>query len=69
MPAFIKRPENIRPRYPEDEGLLVGKRLPVSQTNENILENRILKMEEVISTNLTFQELSKYLFLLFIYLL
>ncbi|XP_034439530.1 coiled-coil and C2 domain-containing protein 2A-like [Hippoglossus hippoglossus] len=46
VPAFIKLPENTRPRYLEDEGLYVGKRPPMSQTNENILENRILKMEE-----------------------
>lgn len=37
----------MKPRYLEDEGLYVGERPPVSLTNENILENRILKMEEV----------------------
>lgn len=42
----------MEPRYLEDEGLYVGERPPVSLTNENILENRILKMEEVISTNM-----------------
>lgn len=36
------------PRYLEDEGLYVGERPLVSLTNENILENRILKMEEVM---------------------
>ncbi|XP_041646484.1 coiled-coil and C2 domain-containing protein 2A isoform X2 [Cheilinus undulatus] len=41
-----KLPENIKPRYLEDEGLYVGKRPPVSRINENIMENRILKMEE-----------------------
>lgn len=42
----------MKPRYLEDEGLYVGERPPVSLTNENILENRILEMEEVISNNM-----------------
>ncbi|XP_029987360.1 coiled-coil and C2 domain-containing protein 2A isoform X3 [Sphaeramia orbicularis] len=42
----LKLPENIKPRYLEDEGLYVGERPPVSRTNENIMENRILKAEE-----------------------
>lgn len=46
-----KLPENMMPRYLEDEGLYVGERPPVSLTNENILENRILKMEEVTLFN------------------
>ncbi|KAK2907561.1 coiled-coil and C2 domain-containing protein 2A isoform X2 [Channa argus] len=46
VPTAVKLPENMKPRYLEDEGLYVGKRPPVSLTNENILENRILKMEE-----------------------
>ncbi|XP_060934901.1 coiled-coil and C2 domain-containing protein 2A [Limanda limanda] len=46
VPTSIKLPENMRPRYLEDEGLYVGKRPPMSRTNENILESRILKMEE-----------------------
>ncbi|XP_039985612.1 coiled-coil and C2 domain-containing protein 2A isoform X2 [Xiphias gladius] len=46
VPTSIKLPENMEPRYLEDEGLYVGERPPVSLTNENILENRILKMEE-----------------------
>ncbi|XP_072246111.1 coiled-coil and C2 domain-containing protein 2A [Leuresthes tenuis] len=46
VPASVKLPENMKPRYLEDEGLYVGERPPVSLTNENILENRILKMEE-----------------------
>ncbi|XP_031724303.1 coiled-coil and C2 domain-containing protein 2A isoform X1 [Anarrhichthys ocellatus] len=45
-PTSIKLPENMKPRYLEDEGLYVGERPPVSPINENILENRILKMEE-----------------------
>ncbi|XP_054458283.1 coiled-coil and C2 domain-containing protein 2A [Anoplopoma fimbria] len=46
VPTSIKLPENMKPRYLEDEGLYVGERPPVSITNENILENRIMKMEE-----------------------
>ncbi|KAM9849276.1 coiled-coil and C2 domain-containing protein 2A [Aulostomus maculatus] len=46
VPMSVKLPENMKPRYLEDEGLYVGKNPPVSLTNENILENRILKMEE-----------------------
>ncbi|KAM9761680.1 coiled-coil and C2 domain-containing protein 2A isoform 3-T3 [Menidia menidia] len=46
VPTSAKLPENMKPRYLEDEGLYVGERPPVSQTNETILENRILKMEE-----------------------
>ncbi|XP_026201331.1 coiled-coil and C2 domain-containing protein 2A isoform X2 [Anabas testudineus] len=46
VPTSVKLPENMKPRYLEDEGLYVGERPPVSLTNENILENRILKMEE-----------------------
>ncbi|XP_034386922.1 coiled-coil and C2 domain-containing protein 2A isoform X2 [Cyclopterus lumpus] len=45
-PTSIKLPKNMQPRYLEDEGLYVGERPPVSLTNENILENRFLKMEE-----------------------
>ncbi|XP_068449249.1 coiled-coil and C2 domain-containing protein 2A-like isoform X1 [Clinocottus analis] len=45
-PTSIKLPKNMQPRYLEDEGLYVGERPPVSLTNENILENRVLKMEE-----------------------
>lgn len=51
VPTSNKLPENKKPRYLEDEGLYVGVRPPVSLTNENILENRLLKMEEVISAN------------------
>ncbi|XP_076582587.1 coiled-coil and C2 domain-containing protein 2A isoform X3 [Chaetodon auriga] len=46
VPTSVKLPENMKPRYLEDEGLYVGERPPVSLTNENILENRILKTEE-----------------------
>ncbi|XP_012716702.2 coiled-coil and C2 domain-containing protein 2A isoform X3 [Fundulus heteroclitus] len=46
VPTSVKLPENMKPRFLEDEGLYVGERPPVSLTNENILENRILKMAE-----------------------
>ncbi|XP_029904845.1 coiled-coil and C2 domain-containing protein 2A isoform X2 [Myripristis murdjan] len=46
VPTSCKLPENMQPRYLEEEGLYVGERPPVSATNENILENRILKQEE-----------------------
>lgn len=48
VPASGKLPENVRPRYLEEEGLYVGERPSVSLTNQNILENRILKQAEVI---------------------
>ncbi|XP_041861355.1 coiled-coil and C2 domain-containing protein 2A [Melanotaenia boesemani] len=48
VPTSVKLPENMKPRYLEDEGLYVGERPPISVTNENILENRILKMKEGI---------------------
>lgn len=48
VPASSKLPENVRPRYLEEEGLYVGERPPVCLTNQNILENRILKQVEVI---------------------
>ncbi|XP_016386999.1 coiled-coil and C2 domain-containing protein 2A [Sinocyclocheilus rhinocerous] len=46
VPASSKLPENVRPRYLEEEGLYVGERPPVCLTNQNILENRILKQAE-----------------------
>uniref|UniRef100_H3BVM0 Coiled-coil and C2 domain containing 2A n=1 Tax=Tetraodon nigroviridis TaxID=99883 RepID=H3BVM0_TETNG len=46
VPNSIKLPGNKKPRQLEEEGLCVGKRPAVSQINENILENRILKTME-----------------------
>ncbi|XP_068174546.1 coiled-coil and C2 domain-containing protein 2A isoform X2 [Antennarius striatus] len=46
VPTSLKLPENVKPRYLEDEGLYVGERPPVSLTNENLLENRFLRVEE-----------------------
>ncbi|CAM4682986.1 unnamed protein product [Leuciscus chuanchicus] len=46
VPASSKLAENVRPRYLEEEGLYVGERPHVCLTNQNILENRILKQGE-----------------------
>ncbi|XP_075901549.1 coiled-coil and C2 domain-containing protein 2A isoform X3 [Nelusetta ayraudi] len=46
VPTSIKLADNVKPRYPEDEGLYVGERPPMSRANENIVENRLLKTEE-----------------------
>ncbi|XP_009694196.1 PREDICTED: coiled-coil and C2 domain-containing protein 2A-like [Cariama cristata] len=47
VPASEKMPRNMQPRYLEDEGLYTGERPFVSQSNQNILENRILRQEQV----------------------
>ncbi|KAG7277508.1 hypothetical protein CRUP_030670 [Coryphaenoides rupestris] len=47
VPSSRKLPADAQPRYLEEEGLYVGERPPVSPSNENILENRVLKQEEV----------------------
>lgn len=47
MPASEKMPRDMQPRYLEDEGLYIGERPFVSQLNQNILENRILRQEQV----------------------
>ena len=46
-PSSRKLPDDAQPRYLEEEGLYVGERPPVTPSNENILENRVLKQEEV----------------------
>ncbi|XP_043918517.1 coiled-coil and C2 domain-containing protein 2A [Protopterus annectens] len=46
VPTSQKVPENMQPRYLEDEGLYVGERPAVSLVNQNILENRMLKQQE-----------------------
>ncbi|XP_065733741.1 coiled-coil and C2 domain-containing protein 2A [Phocoena phocoena] len=45
VPMYKKLPENVQPRYPEDEGLYIGARLEVPRTNQNIVENRLLMQE------------------------
>lgn len=47
MPTSEKMPGNMQPRYLEDEGLYTGERPFVMQSNQNILENRILRQEQV----------------------
>ncbi|NWH25422.1 C2D2A protein, partial [Grus americana] len=46
VPASEKIPGNMQPRYLEDEGIYTGERPFVSQSNQNILENRILRQEQ-----------------------
>uniref|UniRef100_A0A8D0FQX3 Coiled-coil and C2 domain containing 2A n=1 Tax=Strix occidentalis caurina TaxID=311401 RepID=A0A8D0FQX3_STROC len=46
VPTSEKMPGNMQPRYLEDEGLYTGERPFVSQPNQNILENRILRQEQ-----------------------
>ncbi|NWH62113.1 C2D2A protein, partial [Geococcyx californianus] len=46
VPASEKMPRDMQPRYLEDEGLYTGERPFVSQSNQNILENRILRQEQ-----------------------
>ncbi|XP_029446608.1 coiled-coil and C2 domain-containing protein 2A isoform X2 [Rhinatrema bivittatum] len=46
VPASQKVPENMQPRYLEDEGLYIGERPVMSLANQNILENRILQQEQ-----------------------
>ncbi|CAL8310367.1 unnamed protein product [Lota lota] len=46
VPSSRKLPDDAQPRYLEEEGLYVGERPPVTPSNENILENRVLKQEE-----------------------
>ncbi|XP_066487937.1 coiled-coil and C2 domain-containing protein 2A [Tiliqua scincoides] len=46
VPASLKVPENMQPRYLEDEGLYTGERPAVSPSNQNIVENRLLRQEQ-----------------------
>uniref|UniRef100_A0A4X2JQR3 Coiled-coil and C2 domain containing 2A n=1 Tax=Vombatus ursinus TaxID=29139 RepID=A0A4X2JQR3_VOMUR len=45
VPIYKKIPENMQPRYLEDEGLYTGERPIVPQINQNIMENRLLIQE------------------------
>ncbi|XP_063165692.1 coiled-coil and C2 domain-containing protein 2A isoform X1 [Candoia aspera] len=47
VPPSLKVPENMQPRYLEDEGLYTGERPVVSLSNQNIVENRILRQEQL----------------------
>ncbi|XP_069833527.1 coiled-coil and C2 domain-containing protein 2A [Dendropsophus ebraccatus] len=46
VPPSMKVPENMQPRYLEDEGLYIGEKPKVSRANQNLLENRILQQDE-----------------------
>ncbi|XP_054855261.1 coiled-coil and C2 domain-containing protein 2A isoform X2 [Eublepharis macularius] len=46
VPASLKVPDNMQPRYLEDEGLYTGERPAVSLSNQNIMENRLLRQEQ-----------------------
>ncbi|XP_039607444.1 coiled-coil and C2 domain-containing protein 2A isoform X1 [Polypterus senegalus] len=46
VPTSQKVPQNMKPRYLEEEGLYVGERPEVSFTNQNILENRLIQQDE-----------------------
>ncbi|XP_058526273.1 coiled-coil and C2 domain-containing protein 2A isoform X1 [Ochotona princeps] len=45
VPTYKKLPENVQPRFLEDEGLYIGARPQVARTTENIMENRLLVQE------------------------
>ncbi|KAI5945893.1 Coiled-coil and C2 domain-containing protein 2A [Manis javanica] len=45
VPTYQKLPENVQPRFLEDEGLYIGARPEVPSANQNIMENRLLKQE------------------------
>ncbi|KAK2494792.1 hypothetical protein MC885_008459, partial [Smutsia gigantea] len=45
VPTYQKLPENVQPRFLEDEGLYIGARPEVPRANQNIMENRLLKQE------------------------
>uniref|UniRef100_A0A8C3YRA8 Coiled-coil and C2 domain containing 2A n=2 Tax=Catagonus wagneri TaxID=51154 RepID=A0A8C3YRA8_9CETA len=45
VPTYKKLPENVQPRFLEDEGLYTGVRPEVPPTNRNIMENRLLTQD------------------------
>ncbi|XP_023389695.1 coiled-coil and C2 domain-containing protein 2A [Pteropus vampyrus] len=45
VPTCKKLPENVQPRFLEDEGLYIGTRPEVPRTAQNIVENRLLEQE------------------------
>ncbi|XP_074085863.1 coiled-coil and C2 domain-containing protein 2A isoform X2 [Macrotis lagotis] len=46
VPTYKKIPENMQPRYLEDEGLYTGERPVVPRISQNIMENRLLIQEQ-----------------------
>ncbi|XP_021115919.1 coiled-coil and C2 domain-containing protein 2A isoform X1 [Heterocephalus glaber] len=45
VPICEKLPENVQPRFPEDEGLYTGARPEVTRANQNVAESRLLRQE------------------------
>ncbi|XP_027944104.1 coiled-coil and C2 domain-containing protein 2A [Eumetopias jubatus] len=45
VPTYKKLPENVQPRFLEDEGLYTGARPEVPRACQNIMENRLLMQE------------------------
>uniref|UniRef100_A0A8C2YIM5 Coiled-coil and C2 domain containing 2A n=1 Tax=Chinchilla lanigera TaxID=34839 RepID=A0A8C2YIM5_CHILA len=45
VPTYKKLPENVQPRFLEDEGLYTGARPEVARASQNIAENRLLRQE------------------------
>ncbi|KFO25778.1 Coiled-coil and C2 domain-containing protein 2A [Fukomys damarensis] len=45
VPTYKKLPENVQPRFPEDEGLYTGARPQVTRSNQNVAESRLLRQE------------------------
>ncbi|XP_054564055.1 coiled-coil and C2 domain-containing protein 2A [Eptesicus fuscus] len=45
VPTYKKLPENVQPRFLEDEGLYIGTRPEVPRAMQNIVENRLLAQE------------------------
>ncbi|XP_007948277.1 coiled-coil and C2 domain-containing protein 2A [Orycteropus afer afer] len=45
VPTYKKLPENVQPRFLEDEGLYIGERPEMPRRNQNIAENRLLVQE------------------------
>lgn len=47
VPTWKKLPENVQPRFLEDEGLYTGARPEVARAQQNVVENRLLRQEPV----------------------
>ncbi|XP_054996606.1 coiled-coil and C2 domain-containing protein 2A isoform X2 [Sorex araneus] len=45
VPTYKKLPENVQPRFLEDEGFYIGARPEVPRRSQNIMENRLLVQE------------------------
>ncbi|XP_012579493.1 PREDICTED: coiled-coil and C2 domain-containing protein 2A [Condylura cristata] len=46
LPTYKKLPENVQPRFLEDEGLYIGVRPAVPRASQNIMENRLLEQQQ-----------------------